>query len=104
MGDLGTAQEADRQRRHADSAIDIEKSRTELIEAGALPTAELQVPRDRMIATHCGHGQRAATALSVLEHRGYRNGALITEGVEEWRKAGGPVEQGAPKQRERSRA
>src|SRR5438132_4440488 len=38
----------------------------ELLEAGALPTAELQLPRDRLIATHCGHGQRAATALSLL--------------------------------------
>jgi hydroxyacylglutathione hydrolase len=66
----------------------------EMLEAGAMPTADLQLPRDRMIATHCGHGQRAATALSVLERRGYRNLAVITESVDDWRKAGGEVRQG----------
>ena len=55
-------------------------------------------------ATHCGHGQRAATGLSVLERRGYRNLALISEGIEEWREAGGPVERGTPIQREATRA
>jgi hydroxyacylglutathione hydrolase len=63
----------------------------ELLEAGALGTAELQFPPDRLIATHCGHGQRAATGLSILEQRGYRDLALITEGVGEWRSAGGAV-------------
>ena len=76
----------------------------ELVEAGALPEAALQLPRDRLVATHCGHGQRAATALSVLEQRGYDMLALIAEGVDEWRNAGGPVEQGTPNQREPSRA
>jgi hydroxyacylglutathione hydrolase len=75
----------------------------ELLEAGALPTAELHFPHDRLIATHCGHGQRAATGLSVLEHRGFRNLALITEGVDEWRKIGGQVERGSP-YREAARA
>jgi hydroxyacylglutathione hydrolase len=73
----------------------------ELIEAGALPSADLQhLPHDRLIATHCGHGQRAATGLSVLEQRGYRNLAVITEGIDAWRKAGGQVQQGAPSERE----
>jgi hydroxyacylglutathione hydrolase len=60
----------------------------ETLEAGAVPTAELRLPHDRLIATHCGHGQPAATALSVLERRGYRNLAVITEGIDDWRKAG----------------
>jgi rhodanese-related sulfurtransferase len=38
--------------------------------------------------------------LSVLEHRGYRNLAVITEGIDDWRKAGGQVQQGAPSERE----
>jgi hydroxyacylglutathione hydrolase len=71
-----------------------------LMEAGALPEADLHLPHDRLIATHCGHGQRAATGLSVLEHRGYRNLAVITEGIDDWRKAGGQVQQGAPSERE----
>jgi hydroxyacylglutathione hydrolase len=66
----------------------------ELLEAGELRTAELSLPHDRLIATHCGHGQRAASGLSVLERRGYENLALITEGVDDWRKAGGEVERG----------
>jgi hydroxyacylglutathione hydrolase len=67
-----------------------------LVEAGALPLAELDLPQDQTIATHCAHGQRSATALSVLEQRGFRHLALITEGVDQWRAAGGPVEGGIP--------
>jgi hydroxyacylglutathione hydrolase len=63
-----------------------------LIEAGALPTAEVDLPRDRLIATHCGHGQRAATALSVLERRGFEKLALVAEGVDAWRADGGALE------------
>jgi hydroxyacylglutathione hydrolase len=68
-----------------------------LIEAGALPNAELRLPHDRLIAAHCSHGQRASTAASILEQRGYRRLALITEGVDEWRRAGGPIDQSTPK-------
>jgi rhodanese-related sulfurtransferase len=64
----------------------------ELVEAGALPTAELHLPADRLIVTHCVHGQRAATGLSMLEHRGYRDLALTTEGVDDWRAAGGQLQ------------
>jgi rhodanese-related sulfurtransferase len=62
-----------------------------LLEAGELPRADLHLPHDRMIATHCGHGERAATALSVLERRGYRQMGLVTGGVGDWRAAGGAV-------------
>ena len=76
--------------RHRPAAVD----RAEHVEAGALPCAELNFPHDRLLATHCGHGQRAATGLSVLEHRGYRKLALIAEGIDEWHAAGGEVERG----------
>jgi hydroxyacylglutathione hydrolase len=72
----------------------------ELVEAGALPNADLHLPHDRMLAVHCGHGQRAATGLSVLEHRGYERLALIAEGMDEWRAAGGDVERGTRSRRE----
>jgi hydroxyacylglutathione hydrolase len=65
-----------------------------LQEAGDLPKADLDLPTDRLIATHCGHGERAATALSVLERRGYRRMAMVTGGIEDWRQAGGSVERG----------
>ena len=77
----------------------------ELIEAGALPDADLQhLPHDGLIATHCGHGQRAATGLSVLEHRGRHNLAVITEGIDDWRKTDGQVQQGASSERQTTRA
>ncbi len=75
----------------------------ELVEAGALPHAELHLPHDGLIVTHCGHGQRAATGLSVLEHRGYRNLALMTEGIDDWREAGGQVQQEGPIERQAAR-
>ena len=75
----------------------------ELVEAGGLAGAELHLPHDRLLAIHCGHGQRAATGLSVLEHRGYTNLALIAEGIDQWREAGGDVELGTPGGREPAR-
>jgi hydroxyacylglutathione hydrolase len=75
----------------------------EFVEAGALSSAELHLPHDRLLAIHCGHGQRAATGLSVLEHRGYTNLALVAEGVDEWRAAGGEMERSSPGEREPAR-
>jgi rhodanese-related sulfurtransferase len=66
----------------------------ELIEAGDVADADPGLPRDRLLAAHCEHGQRAATALSILERRGYENLALITGGMDEWRSAGGTLERG----------
>ena len=67
-----------------------------LREAGDLARCDLELPHDRLIAAHCGHGERAATALSVLERRGFLspNLALITGGVDTWQQAGGEVERG----------
>lgn len=64
------------------------------VEAGALATAALPYPSKTPIAAHCGHGQRSATAVSLLERRGYRNLSLITEGVEDWEEAGGALARG----------
>jgi hydroxyacylglutathione hydrolase len=63
-------------------------------EAGEVRKGNPDLPRHRVIATHCGHGERAATALSLLEQRGYTDLALVTGGMEEWRAAGGEVERG----------
>jgi hydroxyacylglutathione hydrolase len=78
--------------------------RAELVEAGALPTVDLRLPRDKLLAVHCGHGQRAATGMSVLEHRGYEELALVAEGIDQWLAAGGQVERGMPSQREPARS
>ncbi len=65
-----------------------------LREAGDLPRSDLALPHDRPIAAHCGHGERAATALSLLEQRGYTDLALVTGGLDDWQRAGGPVDRG----------
>lgn len=65
-----------------------------LHEAGDLARNSLDLPVDRITAVHCGHGQRAATAISVLEQRGFRNLALVSGGIEDWQRDGGEIEQG----------
>ena len=65
-----------------------------MLEAGDAASVCLDLPHERTLAVHCNHGERAATAVSVLERRGYTNVALVTGGVEEWRAAGGSVVRG----------
>jgi hydroxyacylglutathione hydrolase len=76
----------------------------QLLEAGELPDTELRLPKDQLIATHCGHGQRAATGLSIFERRGFHHLAVIDEGIPEWQAAGGPVEHPTPTQKAAARA
>ena len=68
------------------------------VEAGALAADAHGLPRTVPIAAHCGHEQRSATALSVLERHGYANLHLIEGGWSAWQAAGYPVanEDGAP--------
>jgi rhodanese-related sulfurtransferase len=53
--------------------------------AGATPDA-------RDIVTFCGHGERSATAASLLERRGH-NVANLAGGTAAWHEAGLPIEQ-----------
>lgn len=62
------------------------------IEGGRLAELGLTLPMDRPIATHCGHEQRSATALSILERQGFRDLHLIQGGIEAWEQAGLPLE------------
>jgi hydroxyacylglutathione hydrolase len=61
------------------------------VEAGALAANVHSLPRTVPIAAHCGHEQRSATAISVLERRGYANLHLIKDGWSGWQAAGYPV-------------
>jgi rhodanese-related sulfurtransferase len=70
----------------------------QLIEAGELPNSDRDIARDRLVATHCAHGQRAATAMSILEQRGYEHLALIPESVDDWCAAGGQLQHGISRQ------
>jgi hydroxyacylglutathione hydrolase len=61
------------------------------VEAGQLASAELALPGEAPIATYCGREQRSATALSVLERRGFSDLRLIAGGWEAWRARGYPA-------------
>lgn len=65
------------------------------VETGALAADDPGLPRTVPIATHCGHEQRSATALSVLERHGYADLHLIEGGWSAWQAAGYPVTDGA---------
>ena len=65
------------------------------VEAGALAADDHGLPRTIPIAAHCGHEQRSATALSVLERHGYANLHLIEGGWSAWQASGYPVANGA---------
>ena len=51
------------------------------IELGALPTAE--VPNGPL-AVMCGHGERAMTGASILEHAGRNDLAVVVGGPQDW--------------------
>ncbi|MBI5288493.1 MAG: MBL fold metallo-hydrolase [Chloroflexi bacterium] len=62
------------------------------IPLGQLPARHGEVPRDRPIVTYCGHGERAATAVSLLEQAGLAPLANLAGGIEAWETAPLPVE------------
>lgn len=63
------------------------------VELGAVGSAPLE---DWPLVTMCGHGERAATAASVLERVGRAGLRTMPCGPEEWAQAsGGSVEVGA---------
>ena len=62
-----------------------------------VPLGELErrvgeLPRDRPIVTYCGHGERSATALSLLERLGFDQLANFDGGFGAWQKDGFEVE------------
>ena len=46
------------------------------------------LPRDRPILAYCGHGERAATAISILERAGLGPLLNLAGGLGAWKKAG----------------
>lgn len=61
------------------------------IELGSLPAET--VPHgdgsDPRVVTMCGHGERAATAASLLERQGHRDLAIVEGGPDDWARARG---------------
>jgi glyoxylase-like metal-dependent hydrolase (beta-lactamase superfamily II) len=54
------------------------------IPLGELPARLHELPRDRPVVTYCGHGERSATALSLLAQAGFTHLANLDGGFEAW--------------------
>lgn len=67
------------------------------IPLGALAGHELDRPNGQPVVVYCGHGERAASAASVLERAGFTSVSNLRDGIGAWRKAEYPIETaGAP--------
>ncbi|MGD9890074.1 MAG: rhodanese-like domain-containing protein [Dehalococcoidia bacterium] len=65
------------------------------IPLGRLTATLAELPRDRPLLVYCGHGERAASALSLLEGAGFRSPLLnLDHGFDAWQAAGYPVAMG----------
>ncbi len=64
------------------------------IPLGQLQARFAELSRDRPILTYCGHGERAATALSLLERAGFSPLANLDGGFESWSDSRLPVATG----------
>lgn len=62
------------------------------IPLGRLPDELARLARDRPIVTYCGHGERSATALSLLEASGFETLINLDGGMGAWEAAELPVE------------
>ena len=62
---------------------------------GELQQRGLDVPRERPVIVYCGHGERAASAASILERGGFTAISNIRGGTGAWTEAGYPLETAA---------
>lgn len=58
---------------------------------GSLSRMLVSLDRRRPIVTYCGHGERSATALSILERAGFSELYNLNGGIDAWREAGYPI-------------
>ena len=58
------------------------------IPLGSLETQLDRLPKDRPILVYCGHGERSATGLSLLERAGFGHLLNLNGGIGAWKKAG----------------
>lgn len=58
------------------------------IPLGDLESGAAAIPRDRPVLTYCGHGERSATALSLLERLGFSDLVNFDGGFGAWQEAG----------------
>jgi glyoxylase-like metal-dependent hydrolase (beta-lactamase superfamily II) len=60
---------------------------------GTLSDSTHRVPNDRPVVVYCGHGERASTAISLLEAAGWRDLINLDGGIGAWSNAGYKVQQ-----------
>jgi rhodanese-related sulfurtransferase len=65
------------------------------IPLGSLAKRFVEIPRGRPLVTYCGHGERSATALSLLQHAGFDRVLNLDLGTAGWLAAGEPLERKA---------
>lgn len=65
------------------------------IPLGSLQKRLAEVPRDRELVTYCGHGERSATGLSILQRAGFTQVSNLDLGIGGWAAAGGGLERTA---------
>ncbi len=58
------------------------------IPLGQLEARVEELPRDRPIVAYCGHGERAASAISILERLGFETVLNLDGGYGSWENAG----------------
>ena len=66
------------------------------IPLGQLEARLAELPRDRPIVAYCGHGERSASGLSILERAGFENLVNLDGGFGVWEEAGYPRERSQP--------
>ena len=66
------------------------------IPLGQLEARLAELPRDRPIVAYCGHGERSASGLSILERAGFENLVNLDGGFGVWEEAGYPREPSQP--------
>ena len=58
------------------------------IPLGQLEARISELPKDRPIVAYCGHGERAASGVSVLERAGFEKLLNLDSGFGVWEQAG----------------
>lgn len=61
---------------------------------GYLPRHLAELPKDQPLVTHCLTGLRSQIAASLLERSGFDNVVNLSGGINAWKQAGLPIEQG----------
>jgi hydroxyacylglutathione hydrolase len=64
------------------------------VSASSLMAKLASVPKDRPLLVMCAGGDRSVVATSVLTALGYKNVSNVTQGFDDWRAQGLPVESG----------